>query len=1262
MIRQEFEAKALGLIMLTCLGVALEGGEPRGVVIEKIPNDSVLKLTGVQPGDVFFRWERLANPPSNQKAAAGVFVSPFDWKLLEIEQAPRGVVKLYGERNGVENTLSVPLGLWKAQVRSVIKDDTRYLRGKRLIDKGDIERGLALWKSGSVNFWLEYQIGEIWARVSEWDKACASYEKALSNSPDNLAYAAMINKKIAYTYEKRNDLESAYEIYASIYEGLSEKGLFDLLCSEILNGMGVICWRVEQFDQSHKYHEEALRISTALAPDSHIVSSSIGGLSNIYLAQGNYSEARLGLEKTLITLKKHYKDTSVFATCLTNLGTLYAETKNKNKAREFFKKALSIFRKIYPHRIEVATCLNNLATLEKDSNNFEVSLEYYKEASEIMRKLDPSGFQLAPVLSNIGSLYGRMGDLKKEERYYLDGYDIVNRLKPDGPEIINHLMDLGVFYSEGLDLNKAESFLKRALEIIERHEISMRVRANCLNNLGIVYFRKGELDKSEKSLDQARSIFEELSTNSVDLANCLENLGNTLWKRGELDASERFHQQALEIYKMNDINDLRLATSLANIGNIKQDLGDLNGAEVYYEKALEVYRTHAGNSLYLAGFLHNLGNVLFFKGAKYLERSKDYYLEAVEILNSKAPDSLNLAVCLNSLANLYHNHDKLKKAELYLHQSLKIKEQLAPGSQTLSDGFYNMGRILYEQGRKEEAIIYLNRAIDTFEKQTTSIGGSLEAQTLFRGSNKYIYHELFSGLANQGDIKKSFETLERYRSRILLDIISSTNVKLKNRERNEKLLNELASTGFKYQKKSSDLMELTPSDPEYKTVKVELIDIRRRYNKIRSDIRDNYMQNSPFEAVTLAEAQNSIERGTIVLSFGVTRDQLFLFSLTRSSIKMHTISKGEEFWRDKVGEILDDAFLSHSKIFTATFKERSAELFTLLIKPVMPEIEKAERVLIISDGSLRKLPFALLFDKKNEEYFIEKKPLSSVVSVSVYSELKKRPPKSINHIVAIGDPIYPFEDEIDFPANATLANRSEPKVNAFQATMDNEQIDFVVRSRMGRQGKWERLPWTGQEVNRIAKIFDGKVDVYLREMAKEDVIKELEKQTDIIHISAHAYTDDYRALDSGLVLTINDDFKEGEENGILHAWEIIERVDTEADLVVLSACQTGLGRDAGGEGLLGLTHAFQFAGARSIIASFWNVNDISSAVLMERFYSYLKAGYEKDKALQQAQIDLIRNKILISQDNWLGRLLPSKEFDASHPFFWAGFQLIGPWD
>jgi CHAT domain-containing protein len=199
------------------------------------------------------------------------------------------------------------------------------------------------------------------------------------------------------------------------------------------------------------------------------------------------------------------------------------------------------------------------------------------------------------------------------------------------------------------------------------------------------------------------------------------------------------------------------------------------------------------------------------------------------------------------------------------------------------------------------------------------------------------------------------------------------------------------------------------------------------------------------------------------------------------------------------------------------------------------------------------------------------------------------------------------------------------------------------------------LPGARHEASAIASLFDTGAEVFTGSAATEARAKAVGPEAAVVHFAVHGIVDHAFPLDSALLLGADDGADGGGENGILQAWEILEQVRLDAQLVTLSACSSGVGTELAGEGLIGLTRAFQYAGARSVVASLWEVGDASTSVLMSRFYRYLKEGKTKDVALQKAQLDLLRGTV-----RGVGEPAPS-EGDLSHPYFWAAFQLYGDW-
>src|SRR5581483_11600018 len=272
---------------------------------------------------------------------------------------------------------------------------------------------------------------------------------------------------------------------------------------------------------------------------------------------------------------------------------------------------------------------------------------------------------------------------------------------------------------------------------------------------------------------------------------------------------------------------------------------------------------------------------------------------------------------------------------------------------------------------------------------------------------------------------------------------------------------------------------------------------------------------------------------------------------------------------------------------------------------------------------LHVLPFAALLRNKNQ-YLAEWKPLHVALSATVYAELKKRRQEdsgSASGLVAFGDPQYPVSNRKSLPGSAN------PEM--FSAV----EHGFALTP----------LPFSKEEVNAIARFFPQHNQVFLEDQATEEKAKAVGKGVKYLHFAAHGVFDELLPLNSALALTIPENPTEGQENGLLEAWEIFEQVRIDANLVTLSACDTGLGKEVGGEGLIGLTRAFQYAGAHSVLASLWSIPDSSTAEFMRHFYQYLTAGKSKDEALREAQVDFIH--------------LPQ----FHRPFYWAAFSLNGDW-
>jgi CHAT domain-containing protein len=281
-------------------------------------------------------------------------------------------------------------------------------------------------------------------------------------------------------------------------------------------------------------------------------------------------------------------------------------------------------------------------------------------------------------------------------------------------------------------------------------------------------------------------------------------------------------------------------------------------------------------------------------------------------------------------------------------------------------------------------------------------------------------------------------------------------------------------------------------------------------------------------------------------------------------------------------------------------------LYRLLLEPLEPLLAGAPRLVVAPDGPLHHLPFAALLrpeGARRPRYLAHWKPLEIAASITAWAELAGRRADPAGRLVVFADPA------------------------------PSRRVPGVTR---GGDEDWPRLPESRREAERLAQLAGSTTRLFIGADATEAAAKRSGSGTRHLHFATHAFLDPVSPLDSALVLAPSPAQGVARDNGLLQAWEVVQDLRLDADLVTLSACESGAGAVVADEGMLGLTRAFQIAGARAVVASLWKVSDRETMELMARFYSELMRGAPADEALRAAQIAA-----------------------ASHPSAWAAFQLYG---
>ncbi|HEX3552564.1 MAG TPA: CHAT domain-containing protein [Thermoanaerobaculia bacterium] len=850
----------------------------------------------------------------------------------------------------------------------------------------------------------------------------------------------------------------------------------------------------------------------------------------------------------------------------------------------------------------------------------------FHQALELRTRLAPESLERASTLNNLGILHWSLGDLDGARSFYLQALDLMRRRAPGSQDEAQVLNNLGLLARNAGDPGTAVAYLAQASRIWQRLEPEGADLARSFTNLAALASDRGDLALAEEYDQAALKTFEHLAPEGLEVAKLLANLGIIARERFDYEEAETLFRRALAIQRKRVPGSTDEASGLSNLASVLTDLGRLGEAEDCARRALSLRSQLTPKSSDVALSLSMLG-VIAWKRGDY-RTAAGLGEQALALQRRTAAGTIQEGDVLQFLGSVALSADRFGQAERYGRQSLAIYHRLAPQSRAEAAALDLIGSALQRSGHAAAAEETLLAAVAALEAQVGRLGGADEARANFQARWGEVYQHLIALQIDRGEEAAALQTLERWRARGLLAQIAQRDLAF-SADVPAPLLAQQRRLDRSYQEIQG---KIAKADPRREAdLEALLVQLSRRRNE-RSSLEDSIVHASPRYAslrhprpLDLAAARSALDPGTLWLSYFVAPEETFLFVVTPAASGE---TEGLRVFRLAAGEkaLMEDTAVFRGLILRGhdapevepALLVQGRKLFNLLIAPAAPWIDRAERILISPDGPLHTLPFAALVRPgKRPELLLEWKPIHTVLSATLYAQLKggRRPAPGGDGgpLVAFADPTYPT-------AGGATAAPEDPPLRRYRAGLPP-------------------LPGAQEEVQALAKLYGNNVLVYTGDAATKSQVERLPARVRCLHFACHALLDRRSPLDSALALASPG----ADDNGMLQAWEIFERLRIDADLVTLSACDTGLGREAGGEGLIGLTRAFQYAGARSVLASLWNVSDRSTAALMVRFYARLRAGLPKDLALAEAQRELLH-----------GGQFP-------HPYSWAAFELNGDW-
>jgi CHAT domain-containing protein/tetratricopeptide (TPR) repeat protein len=668
-------------------------------------------------------------------------------------------------------------------------------------------------------------------------------------------------------------------------------------------------------------------------------------------------------------------------------------------------------------------------------------------------------------------------------------------------------------------------------------------------------------------------------------------------------------------------------TALSNLGYTMLRLGRTDDAESLLERGLRLSSGQAPEVE--AGLLENLAILAVTR--RDLVTAERRLLDALALRRRYSFQPMYAARLVTKLGQVALDRGENKLAEERFGEAVDTLGKLMPGTYAEARALNGLGRAQRAAGREAEGAETLCRAVDSLDRQSARLGGAQESRAAFASEYADYPRECLAARVALGQAEKALQVLERSRASLLLHMLAERPLTFsadlspeasfeRIRIDSEYDRTQRALGGLKPEKDASEIERLQAHLQELRDQKTDLAERLRKSSPRLAGLR--YPEPLDLEGV-----RGALDPGTLFLAYSVGEKGTLLFAVEPPGsgdpgFAVHTIPVARADLSSTV-ESLRGAISSAPSQPSSLVPPVARELYRTLLGPVETAIARHQRLLISPDGPLHALPFAALRAGTPEEsYLVERVPIHVVASATVYAELKKaRKPTAPSDVrlVAFGDPKYP----------------RLPKGDA------DELRNYELRSAVLRGEVFPPLPTTRSEVQSIAALFPGQATTFLGSEAKEERVKAVAKDARYLHFACHGVLNERFPLDSALALSLPKNPKPGEDNGLLQAWEVFDSLRLDAELVTLSACQSGLGKEMGGEGLLSLTRAFQYAGARSVLASLWSVGDESTADLMKRFYRHLRDGATKDEALRAAQREMIQAQ--------------------AHPFHWAAFQLSGDW-
>ncbi len=894
----------------------------------------------------------------------------------------------------------------------------------------------------------------------------------------------------------------------------------------------------------------------------------------------DYETSAAFAERLVALMDTQSPDTEAHAQALLQYGIILSRLERYDKAVPAIEASVEILENLELDN-KTIYAMSNLGIVLENATEYDRALDFFNSAADISMDLDQR-IILAGQYDNMGRIYDlRLSNYPLAIRNYRKAYDIY-KTTGNLPKMVQTLLDTGRCYRLLGNFSKADMLYKDAVNVMEQLPEDAALRAKLI-------------------MEQA----------------------NNAWFQARYEEAFRLQREALELSNQHDLFLIKII-SLNTSGLIWWTLGNNDKAMIDLEKALTFARTLPNRKDEVATTLNNMG-LVFRETKRYREAlnafdealaidtalksrwamAYDYRNKALTLLQmGRAKEAVPLFVKAKDEAHAIGNLINEAKAllglgEAYLAVQNTDAEKAFRDALSLSEAMqiretqwravFGLAKLNLEQD-PDAAEKLLKKAVDIIEAMRAEIKIE-QLKESFVDNKSSVYETLVSVLINKGKTIEAFEVAERSRARNFIDLLGNQQLSFgnaidqKSYEKQKSLRRRMDETRM--------LLARSQDKAEQEIYKTNLKNLTNEYDDLMLDIQARNPELASMITVSPLNAEDLVDKldnNVALLAYYVLPKEILCWKITHKgsggdaeNITLYRTPLG----RDSFGQ----AILDYRRMIQnlEPLEIQSKELSTWLLSQVLPDLDGITKLGIIPHGPLHYLSFSTLFD--GEKYLIDDFSIFYLPSASVWDYTLSRRFKTKNvKVLAIGNP-----------------DLGDPLFN---------------------------LPFAEHEVEAIKWNFP-EITVLKGDKATEEWVDEHISEYGIIHMASHGEFDAVNPLFSAIKLS-----KDDNQDGNLEAAEVFG-LKINADMVVLSACQTGLGKITKGDDVIGLNRAFFYAGTHTIVSSLWRVSDVATAVLIKDFYR---------QYLAHNKADSLRNAMLHVKSRY------------PHPGYWGAFTLVGDYE